>query len=449
MSRPPATSRLNRTSGWPCSSKPDAANVKFAPETWSLALSRACSVFSALRRKIKRPPRCCSSRLDVRHLLQVDVGPYRPDLIAARPANLIRVRRLRGLGQDGVIVAPQQLRQLALVDRDAKFQKAGVLDPLLDRLDLERRRVRNDDLDLVLAEAANDDFLLAAGVDSQVQRPDQAFHVVRVEFLVEQRLRPLLIDLIDQHHAPLEVDAVFHLIHRHDGDRRDQNEQHNRQPPAQLGHAKLFGEQLPRHQGNHDHGQRDRNRNEYVRVTRLELEEREPAALIAVHDLERLLRHIFFGRRTVLKFRPRQFTALVGVQPLKNLLPLRQSRRGPFFLFFRLFLRRFCGLLLGRLLGGRFRLRRLGRRFFGRFGGRADLRRLALGSVEPVPIWPLPLTSSHPRATFSWPRQPPPRPPSIRPWTRLSIRPSTRRPASAPCCPFSGPAPTRSPEPQN
>ncbi len=66
---------------------------------------------------------------------------------------------------------------LALVGQDAELEHARGADLFLDRGNFRLLDAGNDDLDLTLAELANDDLFLSAGIHAAIERGHELVEV--------------------------------------------------------------------------------------------------------------------------------------------------------------------------------------------------------------------------------------------------------------------------------
>ncbi len=129
---------------------------------------------------------------------------------------------------------------------------------LLDLVDLNVVRIRNDDLDLPVAVCANHDFLGAAGVDSVAEDLHHRVHIdsARVTFGAS-RHGLVHVDLIDQDHAAFEIDAqLWWKLQRDDDGGERQYSQDHTDLPAVFDHSQALGDHAAQQVG-HDNSRQD------------------------------------------------------------------------------------------------------------------------------------------------------------------------------------------------
>jgi hypothetical protein len=114
-----------------------------------------------LRSPVRHPSdeTCCLGSFGRAEFLNVVRDPS-SHLGAADPHDVATWRQGSGLA-DVVQMLTEQRR-----GRDAKLQHAGGVNPPFDRLQLRLLRLRDDDLDLTLAELLDRNFLRAGGIDA-------------------------------------------------------------------------------------------------------------------------------------------------------------------------------------------------------------------------------------------------------------------------------------------
>ena len=202
--------------------------------------------------------------------------------ILADPACGIRILRLLfGQGDDVLVVAS--------VRDDAEFEQPRRADLPLDIADLLGIHLRNDDLHLAVAVGSNDDFLGAAGIDAVGQCLHQIAHVdlSRLSSTAPPYPRPCRtrtrtcvdtgtgaqVDLVDQHHAPFEIDAHRHLelailkVETADDDQQGHRQRDENQ--AELPLIPAHPQRLGQH-GSEDDRQHDHQRHDAYEVQELE-----------------------------------------------------------------------------------------------------------------------------------------------------------------------------------